>query len=530
MIRFQLRRTQQGNALIFVLMALVISSLGIAGYMSSKEVEMKTQAGQAEATVLDTLRNAANSAISDNVPTIQRGLPFSKVVAGVTYTINTRVLNGEIVWEPTPAQLTQMGYLPTGWNTATSSLNGAPYTIRFQRSPAGCAPIDCNIDGAVVIRDPIRDPGSNRSDGVLIGPILTKIGADSAVSLTTSPGVLTGFGPGGTWTMPNPAGNVAGVVAVRIGTSSSPFASFVRRGDLRDPNLAGNLTAGGNLAIRGTSQLDGAVTTNGTITANGAVSVNNAPLTVRNGAGACTTIEPNGVVRVQCAGSVNAATGVFSDHVEANNIQVNAGDFLIRGPGGDLMRINNVGDVTASGNVSAPQVHLNQPVAEGTPCNIGSMASLVGGGIAVCSPQGTFVSAVRYGTNKGLCTGDGTHATEPTTLEGLTCRNGHWAATVTSPSDAVFMGSYAVFHGTILDMPACRDTGSVPPTPLIYLVPANENARLIINRMAIPSGTRAVNGAGYYEGGSWTVSLLDGANTAIPGNSMVAMTYCQYIY
>lgn len=522
MNRARLSHPQRGNALIFTLLALVITALGVAGYLSSKQMEMKTQAGLTEATVLEMLRNAANNAISDNVANIQEGLPMSKDVGGTVLTVpGVDLPGGERVWSPTPLQLSAMGYLPAGWNTTTSSLNGGTYSISLRRTPPGCVLLNCNIEGAVVLPLPINDPDSGRSDGVVIGAILTKMGADSAVSLTLpSPldsTVLTGYGPGGTWSMPNPvAGTPPGVVAVRIGTASSAFASFVRVGDLRDPNLRGDLTVARNLAIRGSTALDGPVT------------LNDSPLTVRNATAPCTTITA-GVVQIGCEGQVNASVGTFGTRVVTNTVETtDIGEFSIRGPGGQRMRVNNLGDLTAEGTVTGDLLQLTSPVAEGALCLSGAIAALQGGGIAVCSPRGTFVSAVRYGVNKEFCAGEGLQATDLDAGEGLVCRNGRWAVASSLTSDFVFMGSFLVSNGSNLDMPTCRDTGVSPPLPMLYLTPANEQTAPVLNRSATQGGNRVNNGSGYFQGGSWLISLTNGSGLPISENSAIASVYCLY--
>ena len=166
---------------------------------------------------------------------------------------------------------------------------------------------------------------------------------------------------------------------------------------------------------------------------------------------------------------------------------------------------------------------------EGDICSIGSVASLQGGGIPACSPSGVYVAVVRYATNKGGClVGEGAQATDRVTREGLVCRNGHWAVTSSLTSDFVFMGSFLVVNGDRLDMPNCRDTGVSAPLPMLYLTPANEQSALVINRMATIEGNRSNTGSGFFQGGSWLISLTNGAGDPIPGNSAIASAYCLY--
>ena len=435
-----------------------------------------------------------------------------------------------MVWEPRLDQLRDMGYLPTGWNTNTSALNDAPYVISFRRTPLGCAPVDCNIEGAVVIQGPILDRSTGRSDGIVIGPILQKIGASSGVSLVTGPATIQGFDH--TWSMPNPVdGSPAGVVAVRVGDTASAYASFVRIGDPRDPNLAGNLSALGNLSIEGTSTLRG-------------------PVSIIDGIGSnCVNLTPAGTVSIDCAGVFDAKTGNFREGLSAGNLSlgqtadpntnlntlnVKVGDLFVAGSAGGTVQLTSTGDIVASQDLraartlSAPTLQLNTPVAEGTACNVGDVSSLTGGGLAVC-PAGTYVAAVRYGTNKTACTTEGIRAIDAATSEDLLCRNSQWGVATAFVSDSVFMGSVSVGHGDTVPMPPCRDTGILPPTPALYLIPANEATEPVLNRSALidPNALRTLSG-GHYIGGAWTVSLRNGDNIGVIGNSAIAQVYCRY--
>lgn len=525
-------RRQRGNALIMTFLALIVSALGMAGFMEGKQVEIKTNAGKAEATVLDLLRNATNALIFEHSIDIQLGQPVRKTLGNNTITITPVTQGSDLVWQPSLAQLGDMGYLPTGWNTSTSALNDAPYVISFYRTPLGCTPIDCNIEGAVVIQGPILDRSTGRSDGIVIGPILQKIGANSGVSLVTDPTTLRGFDQ--TWSMPNPvAGSPAGVVAVRVGDTASAYAAVVRRGDPRDPNLRGNLSALGNLSIGGTSTLNGAVT------------LNNASLQLNNAAGdSCVSMLPNGTVTINCTGAFNTTTGTFTAGLSAGNLalgrtdpntlSVSAGDLFVAGSAGGMVRLTSTGDIEASQDLkagrtlSAPTLQLTTPVSEGTACQVGEVSSLTGGGLAVC-PAGIYVAAVRYGTNKTTCTTAGSRAIDPVTTEDLLCRNGQWGVATAFVSDSVFMGSTSVGHADTVPMPPCRDTGTQPPTPALYLMPANEATAPVLNRSASidPNAPRTLIG-GSYVGGAWVVSLRNGDNIGVIGNSAIAQVYCRY--
>lgn len=256
-----LPKRQRGNALVFTLLGLAITAIAAASTLQAKRVQQKRDAGTAEATVLDGLRNGVNIAIFEQLVTLQRGNALSKN----GYTVSPTAVGADLVWQPSIAALVGMGYLPAGWTTTQSSLNSAPYTISFQRVPTGCAPADCGIEGRILIAGAIRDTNiAGQVDSVVIGPILTRLGADSGVSLQASPTRITGFGL--TWSTTNPvSGQPPGVVAVRVGTTSGTWSQFVRIQDTRDPDLQGKLTVAGDVTLRSALTVGTTVTAAGDI-------------------------------------------------------------------------------------------------------------------------------------------------------------------------------------------------------------------------------------------------------------------------
>lgn len=528
-------QTQRGHALISALLALIITGLGAVGYTQARQLEIKLQMAQAEATVLEKLRDAVNNAIFANATAILQGQPITHSVGGVSLPpVTPQTLNGQLVWQPTLTQLRDMGYLPAGWTLTRSSLNDQDYQVQFRRTLPCAAPPDCNIEGTVTLMGPLTAPGTGNVDGTLIGPILTRLGVDSAVSLMTTPNTLTGWDH--TWSTPNPVvGQPAGVVAVRVGTAASTWAAFVRRGDLRDPNLAGNLSAQGNLTINGSSRFNGAINSLGAID-------------IGDGTTACSRLEPTGVITLTCAGSLNAVTGAFSQGVtagsvsigaaaEPNAIRVSAGDLLIRA-GSGLVRIAATGDLQTSGGVTsgdtviAPTLRLNASVNEGETCIPSTLATLVGGGIASCTPGGVYRAVMKYGAHRGGCSVEGSLATDQNSGEGLLCRGGRWMVAAPLMSGYVQMASWVAVDGTEVPMPACRDTGSVQPEPKLFLhagAEATPDGTIVRSAAVSPGSARGWNSAsGHFEGGAWVVELRNGFNAALPNSSVLATTYCFY--
>ena len=544
------RRRQRGNALIFALLGLLISALSAIGVLQGSRLQSKHEAGNGEATILENLRGAANNAIFEGMAQIQAGAAFGK--NGVTVT--PAPVDGELVWNPSIAQLVAMGYLPAGWTATTSVLNGAPYVVTFQRVPAGCVAAACNIEGHVVLQGPIRS-GPTDSDGAVIGPILARIGADSGVSLPVDPTHILGFG--NTWTLDNPVpGRPAGVVAVRIGTVSSAFGGFVRIGDTRDPGLQGNLTVAGNTLFGDNTTLS---------EFRSALQVDAQPVSLRNASGnPCVTLRPDGVVDIQCNGALSAATGVFRDaaghttsiagaglvtggSVSADGglstgamtafgvddpqaLIVKAGDLFVRNPAGTaLLRVAANGDVSAgndlvaSGAVHAQRLTLSATVNEGDPCSPGQVAMMVSGGLATCQGA-SFRATSRYASLGASCATAGLQAVDASTNDALVCRGGCYASQSNLTSSRVYMAGFAVHHGDFIAAATalpngCPATASpTPPQATIFLLPQTDSET---------PGNPVLNRNATWTGVGWTISLTDGTGAATSSN-VVAEVYCLY--
>jgi len=491
---------QGGNGLVFALLGLLVSALVAAAALRASELQVRRDAGNAEATVLDSLRNAANNAIFEQMVTIQNGRALSK--NGVT--VAPVFENGQAVWNPSIPDLVGMGYLPTGWSARVSTLNQAPYTISFTRIPAGCLPATCNIEGHVILQGSIRS-GASATDGAVIGPILTRLGSDSGVALPTHPAEITGFG--NSWTTANPVnGQPPGVVGVRIGTAASGFGQFVRIGDSRDPDLAGNLTVAGDTVFGSGSTkslFKSAVDVEGSVTSSD---------------------------RVTSGDGFHTANVDAFGAADPGAIALKAGDFVIRTSSGEAtLRVASNGDVTTPGGVDAGAevrargLTLTATVAEGDSCNSGQIAMLATGGLATCQAA-RFRATTRYAALGSSCAIAGQLATDPDHGDAVVCRQGYFANVSGLMSSRVYMSSFTVGHGAVVPLTAalpqgCPATaGPVFPQAAIYLLPqtdSNTPGNPVLNRDAKWNGT------------GWTVSLTDGAG--VPTSSLaIAEIFCVY--
>ncbi|MFN7695131.1 MAG: hypothetical protein ACK5O3_13935 [Burkholderiales bacterium] len=562
------RRGQRGNAVVFAVMALIILALVAITQLEASTVRQRSEAGIAEATVMEAVASATNNMVFEFFPVIQTGGAITKFATTVTPVL----IAGELVWRPTIPELVAMGYLPAGWVATTSNLTDGAYTMEFTRLPAGCPIGTCNVEGIVVNRAPVlAEFQAGTNDSRAIGPFLAKVGNDAGVSLPGSSAQISGFG--NTWNAPNPvAGTPAGVLAIRIGQGTSGWSQFVRIGDFRDPALNGNLTVAGNGAFGGTLSVAGATTLNGATTINAATTINNAPLNIRNGAATCVELLPVGQVRINCAGLLNANTGIFADglgnesritpteivatgrvragdgfegaggntaftRADPNAIRVAAGDLFVRGGAGTLLRITTDGDVVATrdniatNNVAGQRVSLREQVVEDAPCVATSgplaagteVASLNTGGLALCR-AGRWTALNRQATENGACTKPGATATADGSGTSLICRGGRWVPTTLMLSNFLLVGTQSVSNGSAVAKPSCPSPNAEPVQALIILVPASDE----IPFDPVTGSLGAIARYATDNGASWSVALTSGSGVPMASASALAHTYCWY--
>jgi len=541
-------RPQRGNALILALLALVVTGLAAATALQARHIEAKRASGLAEASVLEALRNAAQATVYEHLNTIQQGQPIEK--GGIVITPIAEA--GELTWSPTVNQLRDMGYLPAEWSATRSTLNDGPYRIAFHRIPAGCLPAACDVQGMVVLGAPVLDVGRTSAvDGVVIGPILTKAGADGGVSLATAPATISGFH--GTWTAPNPlTGNPPGVVAMRFGTQTGGFNQFVRVGDLRDPSLRGNLSANGSLTVAGGAKIGRDAAVEGDIH-------------VGPESGPCLNIAATGTISVECDGMVRSRFGVFQDdagnhsnigpeglsttgHLNASSglqtasgslferadpsaMMSRSGEIYFRGPVGTLATLRPVGLVVPSA-ISSGIIHFSAIAEEGADCS-NSFNSTGGTGLGATIDQslalcvnGRWTVALKLSRAGDQCATNGSVATDVNDRQSLICRLGVFVRTSALLSNFSLVNTLALNMGggaMRVAKPNCTVSGGAAADALIIVTPNNED---------VPSvGGTAVSGVNRYaidEGESWLVVLERAADRAALSGNLIAQIYCHY--
>lgn len=535
------RARARGNALLWALLALAVMGMAALTTLQNKRLDLKRESGHAEAGVMARLRAGAQALVDEQLVSIQRGEALTR--NGITLP-PVAGADGELLWSPTIEQLRDMGYLPAGWTSTRSPLNDGAYTVSFARTPAGCVGPACDVAGLLVLSAPVRDPGRHTAvDGVVIGPILTRSGADGGVSLASSPNDITGFG--GTWRVPNPVpGAPAGVVAMRFGTQAGGLSQFVRIRDTRDPDLAGDLTVQGRgrfaSALHASGQLGvGSDADNPClrVTATGTLSVAcDGRATIGATPDTLTEIGPDGIRTarsVEAAGGLRTAQASLFPDTDPTTIAV-TGDTLSLRSGTAALATFQDGSVVVPRSMVADRLVLKASVEEGQSCAAQTSSAESGTQYAVTSDgsfaaclQGRWVIASRFAVSGAPCARQGILANSSSSGEALICRSGRYVPVGMLVSNFVLQRTLAlnlVAGRATVEKPVCAAEPNVYGEALIIVTPNNEFVSSAFSGTALSGINRfAVDYGGY-----WEVVVESSADQSGLPSVAVVQLYCFY--
>jgi hypothetical protein len=143
--------------------------------------------------------------------------------------------------KPTINELIAKGYLELGFSVRSPL--GLTFQNAFVRTGTCPGGSDCKVGGFAYSTAGYRD-GEGRVRTDILTTAVSKIGPDAGMSLAETPSLLTAMGGG---TVANPAGAVAGTLAIRIGAGSGllPLLSQYYKLD-GSKSLAGAMNANNN--------------------------------------------------------------------------------------------------------------------------------------------------------------------------------------------------------------------------------------------------------------------------------------------
>ncbi|MCC7684709.1 hypothetical protein [Janthinobacterium sp. FW305-128] len=228
---YKLRRRShaKGFTLFQVTLALAASSLAL-----TYEINRNIESGRDKSYTLfgqsvGTLQNSANAALSKyygsfiNAPDVSAAIEINLAPDGTA----PRIVNIADWRHPTISDLRnlEIGLPPNFKNIAP---NGGRYRIELNKSPVGCTPNNCNIEGLVWVDKPITVGGLVDNDRAAIA--VESIGADGGRSVagTSIQEANTIYGWKGRWNVANPVSNAGAIVAARIGYGANAFAPYFR--------------------------------------------------------------------------------------------------------------------------------------------------------------------------------------------------------------------------------------------------------------------------------------------------------------
>lgn len=309
-------------------------------------------------------------------------------------------------------------YIPSGYNVANQL--GMTYTVALSLLPAGCTPgVNCtDVTGLVSSTQALIDPTTNLPDGGRVGGLANKIGLDGASSKVGAGTVLTG--PAGTWPQANPRGNVAGILAIRVGFGSVDYSSLdalLPRDGSRP--MTGGLRMGGNPLLNAS-----------TISATSTIATTGGDITTETGSIASNT------------GSLTTNSG---------NITTNSGSIT-----------TTTGNITATGGkVSAKYFVPTVQAAGGICADNSAIATAADGTILVCRAGVWRVHAGPIADKGTVCTQPGMLATTSTTGEAVICRGSTYIALASAIGKYVEVSRQSVMDGNVVAYPTC-ESGGVP--------------------------------------------------------------------
>jgi type II secretory pathway pseudopilin PulG len=395
----QMRSKRQGGYLLLELsLALAISTILLTSQFGQITRAVEEAQGNATGEYMVELQDAVNRYIQTYVVALKNG---------------TAVTGFSAPLQPTVAELLTAGILPAGFS-AVSPLQ-LSFVNKLTRAPI-CAttPTDpnCVITGYAYSTAGYSDiSGQVRSD--VLSVAVTKIGIDGAMSMVETPTLLTSMGGG---TTPNPAGSVAGTLAIRTGSGSGLLALLSQYYKL-DGSLA----------------LTGAMNAN----ANDINAVGNLQVT---GQASTANLNVTGDTTLSSTGAPGSACST---------------DTSVR------RNINGTGLVVCSGGTWQMVGNVVAGIGDGVGCSTpGQLGSNSTGVSFICN--GSYWTSVNTTANAGdICAPAGKMATSIATREQLVCKNGAYVKLVNLIAKSVEVSRQLVTDGATVNKPAC-DVGGTP--------------------------------------------------------------------
>jgi prepilin-type N-terminal cleavage/methylation domain-containing protein len=552
------RSKQKGFTLIELITTLTI--VAILSVYASARTASESEEGIAEASgaYLAVVANASQQHILINFNQYSNNLP----VAGVADVLS-----------PTLAELVALGRLTSGFPIAPGSI-ATRQNVQINITQTGCPGPGCQVTALVCTTTPVTLGGAEtRFD--LASVMVAAQNGNGGQSLYAAGATIRGP----LVNVPNPMGNVEGIVCGSSSVDTALFQRFVTIGDTRDPSLAGNLTVAGTVTANGPAVLNSTLTANGAATINNNLSVTGLISGTNQNLGATNCINmtgANGRAGFGCAVGSDVPAG-YAGGVRSADVVASANILASDNPAGFTGSNTNFALVTANNGAGAAEIRTSGRAAAdrlvpvgsytaGTACNDdgaiarratgtglvvcqnaswrdltvtagvgdacaaeGSTATTAGGVVMFCmgGQYRSFNSVIASATPGASCTTAGSLGMDTLNNNGtLICRANpgtgggtpRWLRLQDITSNLSFVSSEEVTEDSTINKPACTAGGGMSSIPVVQLVPksfASSDAGFVF----------------YVENTtSWKVRMRNGAGGLLSGTPYaVAHVYCYYI-
>jgi hypothetical protein len=390
-----LRRAQQrGSMLIDLVLYLALASFIYATQMQSTITAVNMSFGTATGQYAVQVQGAVNKYVSDNQTTLTSATPS---VAGFVNAM-----------KPTITELSNKGYVGTAGISTTTPLN-IPMLVSL--STSNCPGTNCSVTGFAYLSSAYTDADGTPNMRVL-GQARMTIGNDGGMSFPGAGSTLVGYN--NSYSIANPAGNVAGILAIRVGTNSGFLTLLNQYYKKAGDQLTGTMDANNN-DIQNVNNLTATNTTTATLS-----------ITNSAAAGAACTAAQQGQVAQNTSG-----TGLV---VCFNTVWQRTGDAVAN-------------------------------IADGGACTISGQIGTSATGVAYFCNGSFWSPAALYSTAGTACATPGQVAYSTATRELLMCRkmasgNSQYEGIKDLTPRNIQMARYAVSDGAIVTKPTCATGGN----------------------------------------------------------------------
>lgn len=358
---------------------------------------------------------------------------------------------------PTIPELIAMQRLNTGFPVAMPTRQ----LVRIDIARTGCPGVSCQLTSTVCTTTPVRSFGTGPTRFDLSYAMLDEQKGSGGQSRQGDGANIRGAA----LNIPNPNGNIEGIVCGSSFVDTGLWSQFVRIRDTRDPDLQGPLTVAGDVAAKQKLTVGDCINMDGTVAGGGRAGF------------ACTDRDD------LPAGYTGGVRSV--DVVGNKNVLVSGAPAAFTGSNGNyalLTTDNGAGsaEIRTSGRTAGDRLTPLGAYVPGTACNAADEGSIAKNasatGLVVCESS-IWTTMRKSGVVGQPCSPDGAVGTSPGGLA-LYCQSGIWTLLADRFGRFAITDTYLVYDQStglnpIIPVPACPASG----VPKIYFNPQGVDSR-----------------------------------------------------